>query len=121
MGGGSVIAVRNRFALVKCIFAYTGDAGNMNTYEFSADTRAFLESIPIPLAVYQYMMNKISTKMDIRLQEDKKGEHFRIFPKIAVTVHKDKGAFNTIVYTDILKGDYTTEELLDLSILPIEE
>jgi len=52
MGGGSVIAVRNRFALVKCIFAYTGDAGNMNTYEFSADTRAFLESIPIPLAVY---------------------------------------------------------------------
>jgi hypothetical protein len=73
------------------------------------------------LAVYQYMMNKISTKMDIRLQEDKKGEHFRIFPKIAVTVHKDKGAFNTIVYTDILKGDYTTEELLDLSILPIEE
>ncbi len=58
-GGGSVIAVRNRFALVKCIFAYTGDAGNMNTYEFSADTRAFLESIPIPLAVYQYIDNQI--------------------------------------------------------------
>ena len=73
------------------------------------------------LAVYQYMMNRISAKMDIRLQEDKKGEHFRIFPEIAVTVHKEKGAFNTIVYTDILKGDYTPEELLDLSILPIEE
>lgn len=73
------------------------------------------------LAVYQFMMNKISAKMDIRLQEDKKGIHFRVFPEIAITVHKDKGAFNTIVYTDILKGDYTTEELLDLSILPIEE
>lgn len=73
------------------------------------------------LAVYQFMMNKISHKMDIRLQEDKNGEHFRVFPEITVTVHKDKGAFNTIVYTDILKGDYTTEELLDLSILPIEE
>lgn len=73
------------------------------------------------LAVYQFMMNKISAKMDVRLQEDKNGEHFRVFPEIAITVHKDKGAFNTIVYTDILKGDYTTEELLDLSILPIEE
>lgn len=73
------------------------------------------------LAVYQFMMNKISARMDVRLQEDKKGEHFRVFPEIAVTVHKDKGAFNTIVYTDILKGEYTTEELLDLSILPIEE
>ena len=73
------------------------------------------------LAVYQYIMNKISPRMDVRLQEDKNGEHFRIFPEIAVTVHKEKGAFNTIVYTDILKGDYTTEELLDLSILPIEE
>ena len=31
----------------------------MNTYEFSADTRAFLESIPIPLAVYQYIDNQI--------------------------------------------------------------
>ena len=73
------------------------------------------------LAVYQYMMNKIATKMTVRIQEDKKGEHFRIFPEISVTVHKEKGAFNTIVYTDILKGDYTTEELLNLSILPIEE
>lgn len=73
------------------------------------------------LAVYQYMMNKIATKMDVRIQEDKKGEHFRIFPKISVTVHKEKGAFNTIVYTDILKGDYTPEQLLDLSVLPIEE
>ena len=73
------------------------------------------------LAVYQYMMNKIATKMTVRIQEDKNGKHFRIFPEIAVTVHKEKGAFNTIVYTDILKGDYTTEELLDLSILPIEE
>lgn len=72
------------------------------------------------LAVYQFMMNKIATKMDVRLQEDKKGEHFRIFPEISITVHKEKGAFNTIVYTDILKGDYTTEELLDLSILPID-
>lgn len=73
------------------------------------------------LAVYQFMMNKISPKMDIRLQEDKHGIHFRVFPEIAITVHKEKGAFNTIVYTDILKGDYTTEELLDLSILPIED
>ena len=31
----------------------------MDTYEFSADTRDFLESIPIPLAVYQYIDNQI--------------------------------------------------------------
>ena len=73
------------------------------------------------LAVYHYMMLRISTIMDVRVQEDKNGELFRVFPEIAVTVHKEKGAFHTIVYTDILKGDYTTEELLDLSILPIEE
>lgn len=31
----------------------------MKTYEFSADTRAFLENIPIPLAVYQYVEDQI--------------------------------------------------------------
>ena len=73
------------------------------------------------LAVYHYMMLKISTIMDVRIQEDKSGELFRIFPNIAMTVHKEKGAFNTVVYTDILKGEYTSEQLLDLSLLPIED
>ena len=73
------------------------------------------------LAVYHYMMLKISTIMDVRIQEDKSGELFRIFPNIAMTVHKEKGAFNTVVYTDILKGEYTSEQLLDLSLLPIDE
>ena len=49
------------------------------------------------LAVYQFMMNKISAKMDIRLQEDKKGEHFSVFPEIAINVHQDKRAFKTIL------------------------
>lgn len=31
----------------------------MKTYEFSADTRTFLENIPIPLAVYQYVNDQI--------------------------------------------------------------
>lgn len=31
----------------------------MKIYEFSADTRAFLESIPIPIAVYQYVEEQI--------------------------------------------------------------
>lgn len=37
----------------------TGGADKMKTYEFSADTRAFLENIPIPLAVYQYVEDQI--------------------------------------------------------------
>lgn len=73
------------------------------------------------LAVYHYMMLKLSKTTNIRLEEDKKGEKFRVFPKTTMTVHKEKGAFTTIVYTDILKGDYTPEELINLSILPIEE
>lgn len=31
----------------------------MKTYEFNQDTRSFLESLPIPLAVYQYIDDKI--------------------------------------------------------------
>jgi EAL domain-containing protein (putative c-di-GMP-specific phosphodiesterase class I)/GGDEF domain-containing protein len=32
---------------------------DMKTYEFSADTRAFIENIPIPIAVYQYINDQI--------------------------------------------------------------
>ncbi len=31
----------------------------MKTYEFSAETRAFIENIPIPMAVYQYIEDQI--------------------------------------------------------------
>lgn len=31
----------------------------MKIYEFSADTRAFIENIPIPIAVYQYIEDQI--------------------------------------------------------------
>ena len=35
----------------------------MKTFEFSSDTQSFLENIPIPLAVYQYVDNQIKPLM----------------------------------------------------------
>ena len=37
----------------------TGGADKMGTYKFSSDTQSFLENIPIPLAVYQYVDHQI--------------------------------------------------------------
>lgn len=37
----------------------TGRLQSMKPYEFSADTRAFIENIPIPIAVYQYVEEQI--------------------------------------------------------------
>ena len=33
----------------------------METYEFSSDTRSFIENIPIPIAVYQYVDEQIKS------------------------------------------------------------
>jgi EAL domain-containing protein (putative c-di-GMP-specific phosphodiesterase class I)/GGDEF domain-containing protein len=44
---------------MKAGISKSGRRREENTYEFSADTRAFVENIPIPLAVYQYIRDQI--------------------------------------------------------------
>ena len=42
----------------------------MKTYEFSSETRSFLENIPIPLAVYQYVDDQIKPLLVSRAYRD---------------------------------------------------